>query len=605
MSELRLLLGVSRDPREVSNSSWAGFLVACRTAINALAGSPQEIRIFEGTTTTVMGIGSVSDPLEASRDDPVIVAPMSGTMITRDGKSLDQDELSAMPDIDSVGSRLSSVCPPFGYLAYERRTERIIAGSDGLGLRHVYFAREGPIALVASSSSLLARILRRDLDESACSVYALLGCFLRERTMFQGIEKLPAGGRADLLEGVVTTTIVEGAVPVAVRRSGLVTALEEATDAGTRTVQQILTSYVEARPRLRLELSGGLDSRLMLAGAESVGMDDISTLTIGDEGSADVGVATALVQARSLHGQFVLFSLLDGWETDEAAARVQRAALFRDFAANPMSSAIHEFVGVQAPVSVQMTGQGGELGRGSYFAGQRVRRQYDAGRAESLVRWRLAVNQAVDSSFLRSDFVALGGRVLRADTWTYFEGLDADWPTVTDQIYLFGRMQRWAGAAYSQMNSQPDLLAPFFHPDYVEWASRLADSIKRGSRAFVAMLDRLDPGLARLPLDSGLTPLQVADTSLRGRSRRLRRDAGRARRKVEQRIRRRRHSPAGTDLLAQHVVREWRREPPANLARIPWLDGGQIDRALSGYAELDTVSVAFLVNLEGASAARG
>ena len=600
MSDLRLLLGVSRDPRAVPDSSWSAFLAYCRTAIRELAGNTQELHAIEGRTAAVMGVGLPAMSLAESEESPVVVLPMSGTMITREGTALDKHRLSALADLDAIAARLSSVCPPFGYMAYDRRSERIIAGTDALGLRHIYFARKGQTTLAASSSFLLAKILGREVDEDACSIYASLGCFLRERTMFQGVEKLPAGRRVRLDEGRATT--IDDYVPLAVRRSGVVTSVDEAADTGTRALREILGSYYETAPHLRLELSGGLDSRLVLAVAQSLDIDGISVLTIGPLDSPDVEVATRIVKARSLKGQLVPFSLLDVWEPDEAAARVHRAAMYRDFAANPMSAAIQGFVGEQAPTQVQVTGQGGELGRGSYFAGQRARADFDADMAERLVRWRLTVNQAVDRSLLNQQFIARGQQRLRADIWSYFEDLDADWPRATDQIYLFGRMQRWAGAVYSQMNTQPDHLAPFFHPAHVEWASRLADPVKRGSRTFVAMLDRLSPDLARVPLDSGLTPAQLVDHSLLGRSRSIQRDIRRAARKVQQRIEGRRYSPGGTQTLAQQVMREWRHDPPINLQHVSWLDSAYLDRVLEGNAELDAVSVAFLVNLDGAMA---
>jgi asparagine synthase (glutamine-hydrolysing) len=208
----------------------------------------------------------------------------------------------------------------------------------------------------------------------------------------------------------------------------------------------------------------------------------------------------------------------------------------------------------------------------------------------------------VDRSLFKDEFLRLGASVLRHDTWRYFRDLEGEWPSVTDQIYLFGRMQRWAGAAYSQWRPDHAVLAPFFHPVYVEWASRIPDRLKRSSRSFVALLNRLDPGLAHRPLDSGLRPVDLCSRTLGGRLRLLRRDAKRATRKVKQRLGGTRHAPAGADLLASSVLRHWQTTPPTDLARVPWIDQGAVERLLEGRAPADAVTVAYLLNMDGASA---
>ena len=69
MGELRLLLGVSRDPREVSGSSWNAFLTDCRSAVAALAGPSQKVRVAEGMTAAIIGVGPASGTLDSRAPD--------------------------------------------------------------------------------------------------------------------------------------------------------------------------------------------------------------------------------------------------------------------------------------------------------------------------------------------------------------------------------------------------------------------------------------------------------------------------------------------------------------------------------------------------------
>lgn len=600
MGRTSLAVAASRNREVLSDDAWSMFLQRCREEIAWASDPGDRVVDLSDADTALVACGPNANRLtefEGRRSD---LLTTSAAMPCSDGTTLSLEALVRSRSADPAIKRLREVCPPFAYLVREPAAQTVLAGTDSLGLQHVYLSLLPGLAVVSSSSALVARLADTTLDQTACGLYSQLGSFLGNYSMFKGVTKLTAGEQVRLVSGA-SETVTDGAVvPEAVRKDGFFETRNEAISEGKSVLAAIIRSYRDLHRSLRFELSGGLDSRLLLAVVRASDSDPIRTLTIGVETSPDYRIAAELVQQFGLDASFVPFSQLGAWNDDEAVERVYRASADRDFAANPMSGAIHALVSQQLPGIAQVTGQGGELGRGSYYAGQRVQPEFDANKVASLVRWRLSVNQAVNTSLLTDAFASAAAEALRVESWRYFDGLDGAWPAVTDQIYLFGRMQRWAGAVYSQRHRDHDVLAPFFHPAYVDWASRIPVEMKRNSRTFVGMLEAFDPELARIPLDSGLTPLELADQSIMGRARLTRRDARRAVRKVHQRLARRRHTPAGVDLLADLIVAGWRRSPPTNLQHVPWLDSAAIDRVLTGDLDLDPVSVGFLVNLDAA-----
>lgn len=602
MDDRRLLLGVTRDPHGVGVDEWERLIERCRRETAALVGGDTAVEVSAGSHSALIACGSFARWLPSSGAESAFVVPTSSRLVSRDGSSMDELVRPAGLAHPELARRLASVCPPFGYLGRDPAADVVIAGTDSLGLRHVYVAEHRGTAMVATSSTLLAKLTHAPLDEVSCRVYSLIGCFLGSRSIYQGVRKLDAGEWVCLHRGRLTTSRTADAVPTAVRRGASHLSMGEAVTSGEATVGRVLAAFVRAYPSAPFELSGGMDSRLLVAMAARSGAPAAKTLTLGGDGSADVRIAGQISRLLGLDGQAVTLPLIDEGDAGTAWRHVEQAARHRDFASNGLSGGLYDAVAAESPAGAQVTGQGGELGRGSYYTGQRASAHFDAERVARLLHWRLAVNQAADQSLFTADFRHDARRTLRDASWAYVEDLDGEWPAVTDQVYLFGRMQRWAGAVYSQWGNDRDVLAPFFHPDYVEWASRVPLAGKRNSRAFVAVLERVAPDLVRMPLDSGLTPLQLAGLAP-ARTRRLRRDLRRAGRKVRQQLTGRRKEPVGTDRLARLVRQRWRADFPRELERVPWLDQVALEQVAAGRRDLDAVSVAFLANVAGAVAA--
>lgn len=540
---------------------------------------------------------SAADPYERAG---VLIVPSTQTMVLSDGTTPPPLGQLVKAGLNRIADALSDVIPPFGYLAQGGNGSDVLAATDRLGLQHVYLAEGTGFAAVSTSSTMLARLVDSRLDERSCAVYSLIGNFLTNRTKFAGVRKLEPAETVRLVAGKVQSSVARERIPVMVRDYGWFQTQQDAVAAGRSVLEDIVQAIAEIQPEALLELSGGLDSRVLAAVGRSCGYRSMRTMTIGMPDDTDVTLAQRIVANSELSGAVVPVSLLDEIDPSDVLRLVRRAANQRDFAADPVSGALYDAVEAEVPAPAQVSGIGGELARGNYYTGQRTRAHFDQDMIERIMQWRLVSNWNAAPALFDVEFRRNAESWLREDSWSYVSDLDVPWPLATDELYLFARLQPWGGSVFSRRGADRQILAPLYHPRFIEWASRIPIALKRNSRAFSAVLHDVAPDLAALPLDTGVTPFQLADRSLRSRGVVLATSGRRVRQKVQRRISRRGKTPVGTARLSAAILTAWRAEPPDALSSIPWLDQEALEQVVAGRRELTTPSIAFLMNLDSA-----
>jgi len=248
----------------------------------------------------------------------------------------------------------------------------------------------------------------------------------------------------------------------------------------------------------------------------------------------------------------------------------------------------------------RLSGLGGEVARGFYYAGQPNGATTSDQLVERLARWRLFSNEAVEEAALDSGFHDRS----RATTLSTLDGLftPGDWLRATDEFYLLHRMHRWAGVHGTVAAVRRHVINPMFDRRFVELALAVAPEDKRDSRLLGRLLCQLDPELARIPLDSGLVPARLAYPSAATRLTTRAQIARKAARKVRQRLSGTRKPQFGAGTAADLVLTHWRENPAAcaPLREAPALNQRWLDGVLAG-GPAQATTVAFLVNLLAAS----
>lgn len=571
--------------------------------------------LADSAARTIRRLTGVEAAVRADLEDGLVLvterserdrAPADGLVVTLslgartlDGRLLDAAALGARLAAGSV----ADVAPPFAACAVTDPPGTVVAATDSAGLRHVYHVQRPGWAAVSTSSLLLAVLAGAGFDEEAIGTSSLIGNYLGERTPFDGVGVLPAGALAKLSAGTVDVL----RTPPAVAPGGSL-GRADAVAGGVGVVRDLVAACLRAYPEPLIELSGGLDSRMVLAAIPRERRPGLRAVTIGPAGSADQRIAARIAALEGLRHEAVTLDAIGALAPAALAALVTSASLTRDCTGNPLALAVLDWQERALDQGPRLTGQNGEFARGFYYAGQRAHPAATGDLVDRLARWRLFVNEAADPALFTPGFLedvrssALRG--LRRE----FASYPGDWLAATDEFYVRERMRRWVGISYSWACTRRVVQSPFFHPAYLEWARACAPADRRGSRVFAEVLTALDPGLAALPLDGGRTPGAIATPTRADRLAGARTTVRKVVRKVDQRLRGTGRPASGAALVGSRVQAAWAAREGAleAVARLPFLDAVTVEQVARGARPVNPASVALLVNLDAAlRAARG
>jgi asparagine synthase (glutamine-hydrolysing) len=519
---------------------------------------------------------------------------LSRSSHTGDGRMLDGravfDEVAAGDD------RLGSLRPVFGVCVRSRLGEPIVVATDIRRSRPLYWHQGSGWAAAASSSLVLADVAQAPLDDEGLGSFSVSGYCVADRTPYRGIRVLDPAQLCRLRSGRAELATY-WTPPVEPEPLSWEDAVERGVDAFRRSVDACLSAY----PGAATELSGGMDSRGMLAAVPADARAGMIAITLAPTSSPDHRVAAQIASRWGMEHQTVDTDRLEQLSGEEAEALVRRAARRRDFTGNPFVFGLTDWAEAQVDQRPRLSGVRGEAARGVYYPGQPRRASTNDKLVESFLRWRVMVNDVIDPTLLTPEFVhdakATEIRVMK----DVFKGFGESWLEATDRYGWF-RAQRWQGLNYNAACLDRGILMPFGSPDFLEnWAWRTRPADRRHSRLFGHVMTRLDPELAAMPLDTGLVPERLGRGGAQAELSVGWRLARSTTRKVRQRLARRARPAVITRGLAGRVLEHWKTldEPLAALARLDFLDYEAIRQVTAGERDLDAVSAGFLISLDG------
>lgn len=505
-----------------------------------------------------------------------------------------EDELSTadVPAMIAGGSPLAALLPPFAAAHRDRAGAPVSVANDWLGYRQLFWWRGDGAAAVSTSARALSMLAGGDLDRAGLGAQAMIGWQIGDRTIFEGVRALPPATIATLTGGSVH--LRRYAEPVA--QDGPAPALDEAVEEMADILVRWQTSYLEMHPDAVLQLTGGHDSRILLGAIPEKLRTGLRTLTLGDPASPDVVIAARLSERYGMRHQICRLD-------ESVPAPSQAYTLSLDAAraleclASPMALAPLLLTEMHLEQGHRLSGLGGEVARGFYYAGQPAGAQTSPRLVKRLAQWRLFSNEAVEEAALDRAFLAEA----RDNTLATLVDLFApgDWLRSTDQFYLYHRMHRWSAAHGTVAAVRRNTVNPMFDRRFIELALAVSPADKRDSLLLGRLMSRLDPELARIPLDSGLVPAGLGTRDLATRLSIATVVARQAARKVRQRLAHARKPQLGAPGVADLVLAHWRAQPSAcrALYDLPVLDRQWLDGLVAGTRSAAPTTVAFLVNL--------
>jgi asparagine synthase (glutamine-hydrolysing) len=496
------------------------------------------------------------------------------------------------------GEGLAGILPPFAAAHRAGPGRPVVLCGDWLGMRQLYWSQGAGVAAVSTSALALAALTGAQLNPATVGMQSLLGHQVGTNTLFSGVTKLAPGSVAVLHDGEVHVrrylgqTIQESPIP-----------LSDVVDEMAGILREIHSNYVADHPRAVLQLTGGQDSRVLLCAIPAQARQGLPAMTLGVQGSADVRIAARL---SALCGLDHHVHWLDE-QPPVAAADAHRIALHAAIALDGMASplALAPLVLAESALDQghRFSGAGGETARGFYYPGQPHRGTTAPALVTRLAQWRLFINEAVDSDALDADFANGAKAHAMEQLQAEFAEYSRDWLRATDEFYLFNRVQRWAGAHGTPAAVQRFFVNPMLDRRFIELALATTPDEKRNSHLMGALVSRLDPKLASVPLDSGLVPAKLGRPGLATTMAVARVTARKAAGKIQQRLSRGRKAQLGAQELAALVVAHWRAEPGTvdPLRRSGLVNPAWLDELLDARRETRAATVAFLVNLLVAS----
>jgi asparagine synthase (glutamine-hydrolysing) len=467
--------------------------------------------------------------------------------------------------------------------------ERVGLSTDHLGMKHLYWVQDDGYVAVSTSAAVLASLADSGLDELSIAHAALLGFPLGNETMFRGVHKVPGGGNVSLAGGVLTHGQRSGPAGDVIR-------------SGAAAIRRAVQELLAANPDASLELSGGLDSRLILAALPQEARRGRVALTVGPEDGADVMVARQLAGREGLDHVVIRGAAEAEDGADAARRRVEDAARSRDFMANPLAGAITDRVETMTPPGPRFSGVNGEYARGFYYPGTLPWGSISPSAVDRLLRWRMLTNERVADALFVPGWLAAQTRSLSDLLRRELTETGLPLRPATDEFYLQHRVLGWGGPAYSHAVTQRTVLAPFLHPAFLDWAAATKPTERAGSRAMASALGILDPGLAGVPLAGGLRPRDLATRGAISGGRKAMVIGTKAGRKLYQRVSGLRRPPGGVGQLLPQVLRSWAERPPFDgLEGHAFIDQGQLSRWNDDPTRIDASTASFLANLSGST----
>jgi asparagine synthase (glutamine-hydrolysing) len=388
---------------------------------------------------------------------------------------------------------LASLSPPFA-LAWSDRDRRVVnVAVDRCGLQHLYLREEDDGTVwIASSSLALATALGATFDEDAAAEWLAAGHFISQRTFAREVRKLAPGEWLELDERgcavrAVWTPPSDPAPEVDDDyRAAFLGALAD-SDEGEGTAA---------------ELTGGLDSRLVLSGRLE---GDLSTLswTLGQRGCSELRVVDQLRSVRPFeHVAVPLNGSLAGALPELTAAMHDQA----DGEVNALEYAplLVAFAELEDRRSVSVSGSGGEIARGYYYAAARGRDGGAAVDVEALVHKLTGATGPLRAAIRRDAFPDPLEPLRRAVERVTGAMPGATPETVLDDFYIRARMQRFGGRNITTTGLHCRQALPFFDNRVVDVSLGLDPARKRQGRVVRDAVADWTPELARVPLDSGM-----------------------------------------------------------------------------------------------------
>jgi len=442
-------------------------------------------------------VATVGPPVSASRIDD----PASGARLRIDGAACRWD---GRPLDGADAFRVASESCAGHFVAVLHRPDRdgLEVVTDPWGTRVLYQVRadDGWLLVSDLDAAFAAGLCRRRMDAGYVSTLLRFNkCRLGDRTLLDGVEVVPPGslvryrpdGRRDV------RPLPPPGIEPEMRDEA------EWVDRLVPLVRAAVARSLARVPRAALALSGGLDSRLLLAAMEPGRRREVALFSAGNPRSQEVTLAVETARVAGCDCEVVPLGPAD-FIRNEALSRRRNEEF--DIFVQGAAGAMHRRAAERA--DGLMTGWDVDVElRGTYTSpATAAMTSPDDVRALITKKWGLCSPDDL-AALLRPEFLAaapdptpgLLDECLRAAAAPTPEG------TYLRFIQSFEK-RRLLMLRARMIRGHLETLLPFYDPPLQLAMRSIPEDRKRGNRLFRALLMRLDPALAAVPYQRTMRP---------------------------------------------------------------------------------------------------
>jgi len=186
----------------------------------------------------------------------------------------------------------------FNIAVHDVPKKRLLLFNDRFGFRHLYVYEDNDIVMFAPEIKAFLNYsgFSKQLDPQGVADFFNYFYQLGDRTMFANVKMLPAAACLCLDGSQADCTLYWHARYTGERKKEDVV---ESVETGYRLFQQSMEERVAGKSKLLVPLSGGLDSRLILATAKDMNCN-IQPVTFGEKRSLDYRIADTICRVLGL-----------------------------------------------------------------------------------------------------------------------------------------------------------------------------------------------------------------------------------------------------------------------------------------------------------------
>jgi asparagine synthase (glutamine-hydrolysing) len=389
----------------------------------------------------------------------------------------------------------------FALAIWDLQHRQLTLVNDRFGLRPLYCThRPGLFAFAGEIKGLLPLDgISREISHDAVADFFAFGHVLGDKTFFRDIHLLPPATVLTVHDGVVKKRAYWSLeyAPTSLDRSEEVWVEEMA-----HLLSQAVARRLQKGLAAGLPLSGGLDSRMLLAVATQVLGVSLPTYTYGLPGSQDVDRARRVAQVAGVPHRILHL------EEDYLSAYAERSVRRAEGLLSCLSSHAFALHSMAEECQVMMLGNGGDTFFDVFrsYRPELLTMRGDMTCAFYQVTNHLFSTREAERLFSDRYYPRVKGRAFASLQSTMAELV----PSSVDNIYDAHRLREYYRRSLFQglftINHRLEYSEPYYDYDLVDFALQVPVHLRWNRKIQRLTLARLSPSLARLPIQSAGKP---------------------------------------------------------------------------------------------------